>query len=438
MKPVVAIIGRPNVGKSSLFNRLSQQRKAIVIDEPGATRDRNYADCDWNNKAYLLIDTGGFEPAATDGILVQMRRQTQIAIEEADIVIFLMDGREGLMPADREIASLLRGFEKPVFYAVNKIDGLRHESLTYEFYQLGVDKVHAVSAQHGLGVAELMDEVALLLPETPESAGEEERIRLAVIGKPNVGKSSLVNKILGYERTIANPEPGTTRDAVDTPFTCAGHPYLLIDTAGIRRKSRVSMTLEKYSVIQAIKAISRCDIALLLIDAQEGVTEQDAKIAGLTLENGTACIIVVNKWDAVEKDDRTVGVYVREIKDKMKFLDFAPILFISAQTGQRVVKIFDAVQAVYSQYTRRIGTPELNRGVQEFLAENPPPHYRGAANPFNYVVQVSVKPPTFVFFVRDPKSIHFSYERYLMNRLREVFTLDQVPLRFFFKRKGKS
>ncbi len=438
MKPVVAIIGRPNVGKSSLFNRLAHQRKAIVIDQPGATRDRNYSACTWNDKPYILIDTGGFEPAATEGMLVQMREQTQLAIEESDIIIFLMDGREGLLPADRDIAALLRGFEKPVFYAVNKIDGLKQETLSYEFYQLGMETIYTVSAEHGLGVGELMDEVTRLLPETPEPSDVEDRIRIAVIGKPNVGKSSLVNKILGYERTIVNPVPGTTRDAIDTPFTFAGRPYLLVDTAGIRRKSRVSLTLEKYSVIQAIKAISRCDIALMLIDAEEGVTEQDAKIAGLALENGTACIVVVNKWDAVEKDERTIGKYVREIKDKMKFLDFAPILFVSARTGQRVVKIFDAVDSVYSQYTRRVSTPELNRKVQEFLAANPPPQYRSRSNPFNYVSQVAVKPPTFVFFVGNPRAVHFSYERYLMNQFREALGLDQVPLRFFFKKKSKD
>ncbi|PKN60004.1 MAG: ribosome biogenesis GTPase Der [Deltaproteobacteria bacterium HGW-Deltaproteobacteria-11] len=440
VKPVVAIIGQPNVGKSSLFNRLAHQRKAIVIDQPGATRDRNYAACTWNDKPYLLIDTGGFEPAATEGILVQIREQTQLALEESDIIIFLMDGREGLMPADRDIAALLRGFEKPVFYAINKIDGLKLETLAYEFYQLGMETIYPVSAEHGLGVGELMDEAVRLLPAAPEpeSSDAEDRIRIAVIGKPNVGKSSLINRILGYERTIVDPVPGTTRDAIDTPFTFAGRPYLLVDTAGIRRKSRVSLTLEKYSVIQAIKAISRCDIALMLIDAEEGVTEQDAKIAGLALENGTACIVVVNKWDAVEKDDRTIGKYVREIKDKMKFLDFAPILFVSARTGQRVVKIFDAVNAVYSQYTRRVSTPELNRKVQEFLAANPPPQYRSRSNPFNYVSQVAVKPPTFVFFVGDPRSVHFSYERYLMNQFREALALDQVPLRFFFKKKSKD
>ena len=438
MKPVVAIVGRPNVGKSTLFNRLARRRKAIVIDQPGATRDRNYADCLWNGKACLLIDTGGFEPAATEGILVQMREQTQLAIEEADIIVFLLDGPQGLTPGDRAIAALLRGIEKPVFYAVNKIDGLKHETLSYEFYGLGVETLYPVSAQHGPGVAELMDDLARLMPATPEEEGEDERIRIAVIGKPNVGKSSLVNRLLGYERTIANPVPGTTRDAIDTPFSFRGRNYLLIDTAGIRRKSRVSLTLEKYSVIQAVKAVSRCDIALILIDAEEGVTEQDAKIAGLALESGTACIIVVNKWDRIAKDNSTVGKYVMKIKDQMKFLDFAPILFVSALTGQRVAKIFAAVETVYGQYTRRVETPEVNRRVQEFLAANPPPQFRNRANPFNYVSQVAVKPPTFVFFVRDPRAIHFSYERYLANRLREAFAFDRVPLRLFFKKKTKE
>ena len=437
MKPIVAIVGRPNVGKSTLFNRLARRRKAIVIDQPGATRDRNYADCVWNSKACLLIDTGGFEPAATEGILVQMREQTRLAIEEADIIVFLMDGPQGLTPGDRDIAALLRGIEKPVFYAVNKIDGLKHETLSYEFYGLGVETLYPVSAQHGPGVAELMDDMARLMPAAREKE-EDEQIRIAVIGKPNAGKSSLVNRLLGYERTIADSAPGTTRDAIDTPFTFRGRGYLLIDTAGIRRKSRVSLTLEKYSVIQAVKAVSRCDIALILIDAEEGVTEQDAKIAGLALESGAAAILVVNKWDRVVKDNRTVGQYVRKIKDQMKFLDFAPILFVSALTGQRVAKIFDAVETVYGQYTRRVQTPELNRKVQEFLAANPPPQFRNRANPFNYVSQVAVRPPTFVFFVRDPRSIHFSYERYLANRLREAFAFDQVPLRILFKRKTRE
>lgn len=374
MKTVVAIVGRPNVGKSTLFNRLYGRSRAIVIDEPGATRDRNYAVCTWLDKSFTLIDTGGFEPATTEKILRQMREQSQLAIEESDIILFLMDVKQGLTPSDREIARILRETEKPVFYVVNKVDGPRHENLAYEFHELGIDQIYTISAQHGVGVSDLMDDLAVYLPETVVPAEEqEERIKIAVIGKPNVGKSSLVNKILGFERTIVNDIPGTTRDAIDTPFTVNGKPYTLIDTAGIRRKSRVSLVLEKYSVIQAMKTLDRCDIALHLIDAQEGITEQDAKIAGLALERGVATILLVNKWDLVEKDNSTVGQYVKDIKDQLKFLDFAPILFVSAVTGQRIHRIFETVEQVYAEATKRVNTGELNRAMRAFLEKNPPP-----------------------------------------------------------------
>ena len=439
MKPVIAIIGRPNVGKSTLFNRLSQKNKAIVIDEPGATRDRNYADCTWYDKNFTLIDTGGFEPASAEKILVQMREQTTLAMEEADIIIFLMDGREGLTPSDREITSILRQIKKPVFFTINKIDGLKHESLAYDFYQLGIETLHPISAQHGGGIYELMDAVAAYLPTAGEQdqAGEE-RIRIAVIGKPNVGKSSLVNKILGYERTIVNPLPGTTRDAIDTSFELNEKKYILIDTAGIRRKSRISQVLEKYSIVQALKAINRCDIALLLIDAEEGMTEQDAKIAGLAVERGTACIIVVNKWDIIEKDNSTVGNYVMDIKDKVKFMDYAPIIFISALTGQRVVRIFEIIETVYSQYMKRVATSDLNKVMREFLESNPPSRNQHKANPITFMTQTSVAPPTFVFFTREPKAIHFSYRRFLTNRIREAFGFDQVPVRLIFRKKNRG
>ena len=437
MKPVIAIIGRPNVGKSTLFNRLARKNKAIVIDEPGATRDRNYAEGDWQGRPFILIDTGGFEPTA-DGILAQMREQTTLAIEEADIILFLLDGRDGLTPSDREIAGILREVKKPIYYIVNKIDGPKHEDLGYDFFGLGVDKLFTLSAQHGPGIDDLMNDLSYLLPEEAAAPEDEDQIRIAVIGKPNVGKSSLINKILGYERTIANPIPGTTRDSIDTPFERDGKKYLLIDTAGIRRKSRVSLTLEKYSVVQALKAIGRCDIALILIDAVEGMTEQDVKIAGLAHDKGTACIIVVNKWDAVAKDNETIGRYVFDIKDKAKFLDFAPIIFISALSGQRVVKIFDLITTVFDQFTRRITTGDLNRAARVFTDRNPPSRSKGKPNSFAYVTQVAVKPPTFVFFVRDPKAVHFSYERYLMNQLREAFGFDAAPLRIFFKKKSKD
>jgi GTPase len=437
MKPVIAIIGRPNVGKSTLFNRLSGRSKAIVIDEPGATRDRNYADCDWNDHPFTLIDTGGFEPASSVEILVQMREQTKLAIEEADLIIFLMDGREGLTPSDQEIARLLRMTEKRAFFAVNKIDGPRHEALVSEFYRLGVETLYTISAQHGQGLDELMAALSEHLPTAaPMKDPEEDRIRIAVIGRPNVGKSSLVNRILGYERTIANPLPGTTRDAIDTPFTRNGRKFLLIDTAGIRRKSRISLTLEKYTIVQAIKAIDRADIALILLDAKEGISEQDVKIAGLALERGTACILVVNKWDLVEKDNSTVGTFVENIRFNAKFLEFAPIIFVSALSGQRVTNIFTLVERVYAQYTKRVETGELNRKIREIIEMNPPPGRHNRPHLFNYITQVAIKPPTFVLFVRNPGNIHFSYERYLINRIRETFGFEEVPIRLYFRSKG--
>ncbi|OIP92251.1 MAG: ribosome biogenesis GTPase Der [Syntrophaceae bacterium CG2_30_49_12] len=438
MKPVVAIIGRPNVGKSTLFNRLAGRNKAIVIDEPGATRDRHNADCTWDDKSFLLIDTGGFVPAATETILMQMREQAHQAMEEADVIIFLMDGRSGLTHEDIEIAEILRRLEKPVFFVINKIDSLKQENLAYEFYRLGMEKIYTISALHGLGMGELMDDVSGHFPPALTDREEEDRIKIAVIGKPNVGKSSLVNKILGYERTIVNPMPGTTRDAIDTPFTLNDREYLLIDTAGIRRKSRVYPGLEKFSIIQAVKAVSRCDVALIVIDAKEGVTDQDVKIAGLAFERGVVCVFVVNKWDRVEKDRDTAGKYVKEIRDKAKFLEFAPVIFVSALTGQRVRKLFDIVNTAYCQYSKRVNTPELNRKVREFLSLNPPPRYQNRANSVSYVTQVSVKPPTFVFFFREPKAIHFSYERFLVNQIRETFGFADVPLRIIFRKKTSS
>ncbi len=436
MKPVIAIIGRPNVGKSTLFNRLAGGGKAIVIDEPGATRDRNYADCDWNDRPFTLIDTGGFEPASEVEILVQMREQTKLAIEEADIILFMMDGRDGLTPSDQEIARMLRVVKKTVFYTVNKVDGPRHEALVSEFYRLGIEKLYPISAQHGPGIDDLMDDVADCLPEAePVKDGEGDRIRIAVIGRPNVGKSSLINRILGYERTIVNPVPGTTRDAIDTPITRDGKHYLLIDTAGIRRKSRISLTMEKYSIVQALKAIDRADIALILLDAEEGISEQDVKIAGLAMEKGTACILVVNKWDLVEKDNSTIGTYVEDIRYNSKFLEFAPIIFVSALSGQRVTKIFALIERVYAQYTRRVETGELNRKIREIIEANPPPGRQSRPHIFNYITQVAIKPPSFVLFVRDPDNIHFSYERYLVNRIRETFGFAEVPIRLFFRKK---
>lgn len=437
MKPLIAIIGRPNVGKSTLFNRLAERKKAITIDEPGATRDRNYADGFWNDAAFTLIDTGGFEPVSTEKILIQMREQTTLAIEEADIILFLMDGKEGLIPADVEIARLLRQVHKPVFYIVNKIDGPKHENRIYDFYRIAAEKLYALSAEHGQGVNELMDDVTCLIAPSEEPEEKEDRIRIAVIGRPNVGKSSLVNRILGYDRTIVNPLPGTTRDAIDTPFEFNERKYLLIDTAGIRRKSRISRTLEKYSVVEALRTLNRCDIALLLVDAAEGIAEQDAKIAGLALEKGVACILVVNKWDLIEKDNNTVGKYVRDLHENLKFLQFAPIIFVSALSGQRVARIFDLIEKTYDCYVKRVATSELNQKIREILEETPPPRYQNRPLKFTYFTQTSVKPPTFVFFVREPKAVHFSFQRFLANRIRESFGFDYVPIRLIFRKKNR-
>jgi GTP-binding protein len=435
-KPVIAIVGRPNVGKSTLFNRIAGKQKAIVIDEPGATRDRNYMDCVWREKAFTLIDTGGFEPASEERILVQMREQTNLAIEEADVIIFLMDGKDGLTPSDMEIARLLRGKDKNVYYVANKVDGDRHTDLLNEFYRLGIDRFYPISAQHGLWVDELMAEITQDFPAVQEDAEDsDEQIKIAIVGKPNVGKSSLVNRILGKERSIANPTPGTTRDAIDMPLKVNGKHYLLIDTAGIRKKNKISLTLEKYSVIQALKTINRCDIALMLIDAEEGITEQDTKIAGLAYESGKACIIVVNKWDKIEKNNSTVGKFVEDIKDKLKFMDFSPIIFVSALTGQRAPKIFEVIDEIYVQYTKRVGTSQLNTLVEKAIQRNPLARYQGREQHISYATQTAVKPPTFVFFVSNVKGIHFSYERYLINQIRSTFGFEQVPIKIIFRKK---
>ena len=435
-KPVMAIVGRPNVGKSTLFNRIAGKQKAIVIDEPGATRDRNYMDCVYHRKAFTLIDTGGFEPSSEEKILIQMREQSNLAIEEADVIIFLMDGQQGLTASDMEIARQLRGRDKKVFYVANKVDGNRHQDMLADFYRLGIDEIHAISAQHGRGVDELLSMIVRDFSYIENDHDDQEsQIKIAIVGKPNVGKSSLVNKILGRERSIANPAPGTTRDAIDSTVKVHGKNYLLIDTAGIRRKSKISQTLEKYSVVQALKSINRCDIALVLIDAEEGMTEQDTKIIGLAHERGKACIVVVNKWDKIKKDDSTVGKFVKDIKEKVKFLDFAPIIFISAVTGQRAPKIFDLINTVYEQYTKRVATSLLNDVIEKSVRKNPIPRYQNRQMHIAYATQTDIKPPTFVLFVSNSKGIHFSYERYIINQIRESFGFDSVPLKLLFRKK---
>ncbi len=432
MSSVVAIVGRPNVGKSTLFNRILGRRMAIVEDIPGVTRDRNYAEVSRYAKRFTLIDTGGFEPASNDRLLAQMREQSQLAIEEADIILFLMDGREGLNPADEEVAGMLRQVDKPVLFVVNKVDGPNLEATLGEFYALGVSDLYPISAEHRLGVGTLIDEVLELLPEQDEDQESLTETRLSIIGRPNVGKSSLVNRLLGYERVVANPVAGTTRDSVDTPFIYNKKRYVLIDTAGIRRKGRVSQKLEKYSVIHALKALDRTHVAMVVIDAEEGITDQDLTIAGYAHERGRAVILIVNKWDLVKKDNTTMGNYVQDVRDAFKFLPDSPIHFVSALTGQRINKIMADVEMVSDEFNRKVSTAELNRVLKDAEISHPPPMFRGRRLKLFYATQTAVRPPTFIIFVNKSEGIHFSYERYLMNCLRQAFGFVACPIRLKF------
>jgi GTP-binding protein len=438
MKPIIAIVGRPNVGKSTLFNRIVRGKRAIVSNEPGVTRDRNYTDVEWEESTFTLIDTGGFEPVSKDRIFIQMREQCQLAMDEAEVILFVMDGKEGLTPSDKEIADILRRLNKPVFYIVNKIDGPMHEEKVFEFYGLGVEAIHSISAEHGYGVDGLMDEVMKVLPRLTEERWDKDAAKVAVVGRPNVGKSSLINRILGYRRVIVDEAPGTTRDAIDTFFERDGKKYVFIDTAGIRRKSRISLRLEKYSIVEALRTIDRSDVALLLLDSKEGVTDQDARIGGFIQEKGKGCILVVNKWDLVEKDSNTMVEYERDVREHLKYLSYAPIVFISALTGQRVRKTLDVVDRISDQIKKRVPTSQLNKYFGKWIEKFPPPLYKGRSVKLNYITQVSTAPPTFVIYANTPDGIHFSYERYLINQIRETFGFEGVPIRFQFRKKRKE
>lgn len=439
MKPIIAIVGRPNVGKSTLFNRLVKRRKAIVEDGPGVTRDRNYAEAVYEERPFILIDTGGFEPAAKERIPQQVREQAEVAIQEADLVLFLMDGKEGLNPADMEVAHYLRKVSKPVFYVVNKIDGERLEENVIDFYRLGVPTLYSISAEHGRGVTDLLDEIFKVLPPAPLQEEREEReIRVALVGRPNVGKSSLLNKLVGRPRAVVDSTPGTTRDAIDTPLRREGRKYIFIDTAGIRRNSKVSKRLEKYMTIRALRSLERCDVALILLDGFEGLTEQDARVATFAQENGRALILVVNKWDLVAKDTSTLERYKQRIREEIKTLDYVPILFISALTGQRVSKIFQTVEAVISEHRKRIATAELNQWLQETVRSNPPPLAGSRSVKLYYVSQVDTAPPTFVLFTNEPPGVTEPYQRYLMRQLRERYGFAGTPLRILLRRRKKE
>lgn len=438
MMPVVAIVGRPNVGKSTLFNRILGQRKAIVEDFPGVTRDRNYAEVTRYEKPFTLIDTGGFEPVTEERMLVQMREQSQLAIEEADIILFVADGKEGLTPSDIEVAQMLRRVDKPILYVVNKVDGDAQEVGATEFYALGVETIHTISAEHGRGVPDLIDDILALLPAAAPLRDNEGEVRLAVIGRPNVGKSTLVNRLLGFERMVANPTAGTTRDSVDTPFVYNKNNYLLIDTAGIRRKGKVSQRLEKFSVIQALKAMERAHIVLVVIDAEEGVTDQDMTVAGYAYEKGRAVILVVNKWDRLEKNNRTVSEYTETLRSTFKFLSFAPIIFISALTGQRVNKIMGEVEKVSAEFNKKISTSHLNQLLADAERGHQPPVYQGKRLKLFYITQTAVRPPTFIIFVNKAEGVHFSYQRYLGNKIREAFGFSGCPIRLEFKDRERK
>jgi GTP-binding protein len=438
MKPIIAIIGRPNVGKSTLFNRIVGGKKAIVANEPGVTRDRNYADVQWEGNIFSIIDTGGFEPVSKDRIFVQMREQCQLAIDEADVILFVMDGKEGLTPSDKEIAHILRKVNKPVFYIVNKIDGPKQDEKVFEFYNLGIETIYPISAEHRSGVDGLMDEVIEALPKLVEERWEGEATRVAVIGRPNVGKSSLINRLLGYQRVMVDEAPGTTRDAIDTFFERDGKRYVFIDTAGIRRKSRISLQLEKYSIVEALRTIDRSEVVLLLLDSKEGVTGQDARIGGVIHEKGRGCILVVNKWDLIEKDSNTMIEFEERIYSDLKHLSYAPILFISALTGQRVPKILNLIDHVAEEAKKRISTSQLNKYFGEWVERSHPPLYKNRLVKLNYITQVSKAPPTFVISTNFPDGIHYSYERYLINQMRETFGFEGVPIRLLFRKKGKE
>jgi GTP-binding protein len=396
------------------------------------TRDRNYADVTRYDKRFTLIDTGGFEPVSSDRLLAQMREQSQMAMEEADIILFLMDGREGLTPADEEVAHMLRQVDKPVLFVVNKVDGPAQEANLGDFYALGVGEIYSIAAEHRLGTSDLVDEIQALLPEQNSDDDETTETRFAVIGRPNVGKSSLVNRLLGFERVVANPTAGTTRDSVDTPFIYNQRRYVMIDTAGIRRKGKVSQKLEKYSVIQALKAMDRAHIALVVIDAEEGITDQDLTIAGYAHERGRAVILVVNKWDLVKKDNSTMNDYIKEVRGAFRFLPDSPIHFVSALSGQRINKIMADVEMVSDEFNRKVSTADLNKVLKDAEQNHQPPVYQGKRVKFFYITQTAVRPPTFVVFVNKAEGIHFSYERYLMNCMRQAFGFTACPIRLKF------
>lgn len=439
-KPIVAIVGRPNVGKSTLFNALAGKTISIIKDTPGVTRDRIYADITWLEHEFTMIDTGGIEPDTKDILLSSMRQQAQIAIATADVIIFLVDVRQGLVDSDFKVADMLRKSQKEIILVVNKVDNFeKFMPDVYEFYNLGIGEPIPVSAASKLGIGDMLDEVVKHFPSSSKEEDEEEKPKIAIVGKPNVGKSSIINQLLGEERVIVSDIAGTTRDAIDTLLMWNEKEYIFIDTAGLRRKSKVKEELERYSIIRTVSAVERADVVLIVIDAVEGVTEQDAKIAGIAHDRGKGIIIVVNKWDAIEKNDKTIYQYAKRIREILSFLSYAEILFVSAKTGQRLSKLFDSIEVVIQNQTLRVATGVLNEILSEAVAMQQPPSDKGKRLKLFYITQVAVKPPTFVIFVNDKNLMHFSYTRYIENKIREAFGFSGTSLKFFIReRKDKA
>lgn len=438
-RPIVAIVGRPNVGKSTLFNALAGERISIVKDYPGVTRDRIYADVTWLNSQFTMIDTGGIEPDSKDQMLSHMREQAQIAIDTADVIIFLVDVRQGLVDADFKVADMLRRSAKPIVLVVNKVD--QFDKLmpeVYEFYNLGIGDPFAISAASKLGFGDMLDEIVKHFSSGNLEEAEDERPRIAIVGKPNVGKSSIINKLVGEKRVIVSNIAGTTRDAVDTPIKRNGKEYILIDTAGLRRKSKIKEELERFSIIRTVTAVERADVVVLVIDATEGVTEQDAKIAGIAHERGKGVVIAVNKWDLIEKNNKTVNEFTRDIKETLSYMPYAEIIFISAETGQRLHKLFEVIEVVIQNQNMRIATGVLNEILAEAMALQQPPSDKGKRLKIYYMTQVSVKPPTFVIFVNDKELMHFSYTRYIENKIREAFGFKGTSLKFIIRERKEN
>lgn len=439
MKPLVAIVGRPNVGKSTLFNKISGQRISIVEDTPGVTRDRIYADASWLDKNFTLVDTGGIEPSGKDEILVQMRRQAELAIEMADVVVLMVNVKDGVTANDQDVAAMLLKARKKIVLAVNKVDNIGDPPMEfYEFYNLGLGDPVAISSTHGLGVGDLLDRVCSEFPEDADTSEDEEEIKVAVIGRPNAGKSSLINRILGEERVIVSNVAGTTRDAIDSHYEKNGDKYLFIDTAGMRKRGKIDETVERYSVVRSLAAVDRSDVCVIMIDGSEGLTEQDTKIAGYAHEQGKACILVINKWDSVEKNDKTMNAFKVKVKEHFAYMSYAPILFISAKTGQRVEKLLEEIKEVNIQHKRRITTGMLNDILNEAMAKQQPPSDKGKRLKIYYATQASIAPPTFVLFVNDSKLFHYSYLRYIENQFRSAFGFEGTPLHFIVREKNKD